>query len=442
MKIYLESLGCVRNLVDSEIMIEKLSKDGWILTEEPDKAEIIIVNTCSFIKAAINESIATILQLAEYKKKGNCKTLIVTGCMPERFKDEIASSMPEVDLFLGTGNFEQIAEFVQYNIVKANCILSDPNKRELQTYKNPGIPTFKNIAYLKIAEGCSKHCTFCIIPKLRGKHRSRPVEDITTHAEYLISLGIKELILVAQDTTFYGKDLNNDESAIERLIDNISKISNNTWIRFLYGHPQSITDGFIKKIAETNNVCKYFDIPIQHVSKNVLKKMGRNYDEEQLNELFYKIRSTVPEAVIRTTVITGFPGETEKDFEDLLGFIKKIKFDHLGAFVYSDFDDLPSHNLPDHVPNKIAKKRRNKIMSTQAKISRQNNEKYKNKILKVLIENNPENGLYEGRTVFQAPEVDGITYIKSKNLNIGDFADIKIIDTLEYDLIGEAIWHH
>jgi ribosomal protein S12 methylthiotransferase len=293
------------------------------------------------------------------------------------------------------------------------------------------------LAYVKIAEGCCRRCSYCIIPKLRGRQRSRQPEDIVSESKFIIESGAKELVLVAQDTTSYGRDLKGRAVSLGILLKKISKIAGNTWIRVLYGHPESIDDETIKAVASYGNVCSYFDIPVQHASGTVLKKMGRNYSQTYLLRLFDKIRSMVPDASLRTTVMLGFPGETEKDTKELLSFIEKVRFDHLGAFVYSDSKDLPSHKLPERVPKNIAKKRHDRIMSSQMEISLENNRKFIGKILDVLIEESPEENLFIGRTVNQAPEVDGITYVTG-NLKIGSFAKAKITDTLEYDLVGEA----
>ena len=439
MKLHLVSLGCVRNLVDSEVMLGLLAKAGWSTTQDPEKADIIIVNTCSFIEPAINESIDTILGLAKLKQSNNCKKLIVTGCLPERFREEIVSALPEVDFFLGTGGFDKIIHAAAGGLTDiSRCLLPDPNLASLQPQNVPRIYSSPHIAYLRVAEGCDKCCTYCIIPKLRGKYRSRPFEDIIAEARFLILSGVKELILVAQDSTYYGKDLS-PSIDLCMLIKSIANISQNVWIRILYGHPESITGSFIKTVAMHSNICSYFDIPIQHVSRSVLKRMGRKYSRDDLCRLIEKIRSLDPDAAIRTTVIVGFPGETDKDFHQLLKFIQEIRFDHLGAFIYSDSKDLLSHRLSGHVPKKAARERYDLLMSSQAKISLENNRKRIGKVVKVLVEEKGKNNIFSGRSAFQAPEVDGVTYINSGRLQAGCFAHAKITDALEYDLIGEAV---
>lgn len=352
MKLHLVSLGCSKNLVDSEIMLGRLKRVGWQITPDPVKADMIIVNTCSFIKTAVNESIDMILELANFKKTGACRRLVVTGCLPERFREDIAQSLPEVDLFLGTGGYDKIESILKPSQDISGCILPDPDLIFPQGKDDPRVRSTPHIAYLKIAEGCNRHCTYCIIPKLRGKQKSRSLEDIVSEARSLISSGVKELILVAQETTAYGSDLSPTVD-FAGLLKQISDHSDKIWVRVLYGHPESLSESAIETIAERRNICSYFDIPIQHVSNRVLKQMGRNYSRDTLNRLFDKIRSSDPEAALRTTLLVGFPGETDKDFETLLTFVQTICFQHLGVFIYSDMDDLPSHGLSDPVPDPV-----------------------------------------------------------------------------------------
>jgi len=438
MKLHLLSLGCAKNLVDSELMLGRLMNAGWTNTRDPGKADIIIINTCSFIESAINESIDTILALAKYKHDGLCRRLIVAGCLPERFREEIVTAIPEVDFFLGTGAFDKIVDAVDGSLNAAGCFLPDPNLTGFQQQEVLRIRSSSHMAYLKIAEGCNRHCTYCIIPKLRGKQKSRRLEDIVAEARFLISSGVKELVLVAQDTTSYGMDLC-PPVPLSRLLESISEISERIWIRLLYGHPETIEDSVIKTISRHPNICSYLDIPIQHSSDGVLKKMGRNYTSANLRRLFDKIRSSVSDAALRTTAIVGFPGETDKDFEELLSFVKDICFDHLGVFIYSDFKDLGSHKLPDHIPKRVAKDRQDRLMSCQVKISLDNNQKHIGRIYDVLVENTTEENLFNGRTFFQAPDVDGITYIHSEQLEIGSFVGVRVADALEYDLTGEIV---
>jgi len=438
MKLYLASLGCAKNLVDSEVMLGRLIKAGWRITQDPQNADTIIVNTCSFIESAVNESIDTILELARFKSNGTCRRLIITGCLPERFRETMVETLPEVDVFLGTGAFDKIVTAANDDLNIGRCVLPDPNIISYGQEESLRVRSSSYMAYLKVAEGCSRHCTYCIIPKLRGKHRSRHLEDIVSEARDLISSGVKELILIAQDTTHYGTDLH-PPVPLYRLLEKISEISNNIWIRILYGHVESIEDSFIRTVAEHRNICSYFDVPIQHASDRILKKMGRNYTSEDLYRLFDKIRSTIPDAALRTAIIVGFPGETDKDFETLSTFIQDICFDNLGVFIYSDAEDLSSHKLPGRIPKSMAIDRYNRLMAVQQKISLLNNRKHIGKNYDVLVEESMGNHLYKGRTSFQAPEVDGITDIHSRNLHIGSFVHVGIEEAFEYDLKGKVV---
>ena len=479
MKIYLESLGCCRNQIDSEVMLGRLASSNHEICNDPSEAEVIIVNTCGFIASASSEAIDTILELAEYKKAGSCKRLVVTGCLPERFRDDtLTEALPEVDAFLGIGACDDIVKAVEYTKSPVNkdnnfdsnnisfdgsplIILPDPCTRQFQGYPIPRLLTLNYSAYIKISEGCNRKCTYCIIPKLRGKQRSRTIDDITAEAAHLIKNGVKELIFVGENTTDYGidlalkSDLSQVLEAVSAEVDKVlssSKISaekiwlqteqtrlaaEKIWLRLLYTHPSSITKEVIEKIASLENFCTYFDVPVQHASSKILKRMGRDYNLDYLYRLFESIREIAPDATLRTTLITGFPGETDKDFKTILKFVEDIKFDHLGVFAYSDSEDLASHHLKSHVPEKIAEERLDIIMATQSQISENINKKYMNKTLTVLVEENPDEGIYLGRTCFQAPEVDGITFIYGENLEIGDFVDVKITETHEYDLAGE-----
>jgi ribosomal protein S12 methylthiotransferase len=441
MKFHLVSLGCARNQVDSEVMLGRLNQCGWELTRAPDEARVIIVNTCSFIESAANESIDTILALAQHKKSGACRRLIVVGCLPERYREDIVTTLPEVDFFLGTGAFDQIERIMTETELPGACLLPDPDMRKLEDGHAPRVIVDSSMAYIKIAEGCSSRCTYCIIPKLRGGHRSRPLADIVSEARHLIARGISELVLVAQDTTHYGHDLN-PKIDLSRLLGDLASLSGDVWVRFLYGHPQHFDPSLIRTIAAHPNLCPYFDLPIQHACNRILKRMGRLYNTTDLYQLFNTIREQIPDAAIRTSVIVGFPGETEHDFCELLDFIEQVRFDHLGAFTYSDSDDLASHALSDHVPQTIARKRMNKVMGIQKKISRDRNRIYRDETLSVLVENRMEEHLFSARTAFQAPEVDGLTFVHTRpggpRVTVGKFARVKVIDTLEYDLVAEV----
>lgn len=437
MKLHLASLGCARNQVDSEVMLGCLANAGYTITDAPVEADVIIVNTCSFIASAIDESIDTILELAKYKTDGVCRRLIVAGCLPERFREKIVPALPEVDSFIGTGAFETVVQAVEGSPSLPSCYLPDPNAAPLQEKDTPRTLRSSLTAYLKISDGCSRRCSYCIIPTLRGTQKSRPMEDIVAEARLLIQGGVNELVLVAQDTTFYGKDLDVPRPTLGMLLGALADISKDVWIRVLYGHPESIEEETIVTAASRTNICAYFDIPVQHASGRILEKMGRSYDRHDLSALFKRIRSQIPDVALRTSIMVGFPGETEDDFKVLLDFVRVLRFDHLGVFTYSDAEDLPSHHLPDPVSPEVATARYDRIMSCQLEISRDNLRKYIGKQLTVLVEESPEDNLYIGRTTYQAPEVDGLTYIRSEETLENGFASVRITDSLEYDLIGE-----
>ncbi|OGR11340.1 MAG: ribosomal protein S12 methylthiotransferase RimO [Desulfobacterales bacterium RIFOXYA12_FULL_46_15] len=440
MIIFLETLGCSRNQVDSEIMLGKIVAKGHTLSSDPAAAEVIIVNTCGFISTASDEAVDVILEMAEYKKTGVCKRLIATGCLAQRYKDDpdLTATLPEVDAFLGTGACEHIVEAVENKEIKSFTLFPDPNKRAFQDISEQRLLLFDHFAYVKVSEGCNRKCTYCIIPKLRGLQRSRPVREIVKESETLVERGVKEIILTAENTTDYGRDMKNGKGfdhVLSSLAHSLDK--KNAWIRFLYTHPETLTESVIQAVKNHQNICSYYDVPIQHASSSILKKMGRPYTTEDLYTLFETIKWIDPDATLRTTLIVGFPGETEEDFKTLMKFIRDIRFDHLGVFIYSDSKDLKSHLLKDHVPPKIAEIRHDRIMEAQARISQSINENHVGKVFEVLVEENPEPGVYIGRTGFQAPEVDGVTFIYADGLEIGAFVKVKITDAFEYDIAGE-----
>ncbi len=441
----LVSLGCAKNQVDSELMLGRLRRAGWVLTERPEEAQVIVVNTCSFIEDAAQESLETILELARYKKIGSCRRLVVTGCLPERYRETIVPELPEVDLFLGTGALDRIVEAVGGRAGSAKAVLPDPDALAVGSFNAERVLSSPHTAYLKIAEGCDRRCTFCIIPRLRGRQKSRPPEDILAEGRDLVERGIKELNLVAQDTTHYGRDLVPPvplATLLHHLVGACGGVCREgLWIRVLYGHPESIDEAFIRAVAALPAVCPYFDLPIQHASDRVLRRMGRNYTRQGLRRLFRRIREIVPHACLRTTVITGFPGETERDFQQVLDFAEEIRFDHLGAFVYSDAEDLPSNRLPDAVPREAARERHDRLLSLQLDIAAEKNQRHIGRRVTVLIEEDLGNGMFSGRTAFQAPEVDGVTYVRSKpgvGLPLGSFVAAQVRDVMEYDLLAEA----
>lgn len=440
-RLYIESLGCARNQVDSETMAGQLRLAGWSMVQDPARADVIVVNTCSFVASAIDESIDTILELARHKKTGRCRRLVVAGCLPERFRDAIVDALPEVDQFLGTGAFTRIVDAVAGKMPRGSCLLPDPDSIPMDP-KAARQRLQAHTAYLKIAEGCSRRCTYCIIPQLRGRQKSRPLGQILEEARELIADGVRELNLVAQDTTAYGQDLDAG-MGFDTLLNRLAELAGQTWIRFLYGHPQSITDRVIEAVADHDNLCPYFDLPVQHAAANVLRKMNRHYDRRQMLDLFGRIRATVPDAAIRTTLIVGFPGETEADFQTLMDFVEQVRFDHLGVFTYSDAEDLPSHRLHDHVPSEVARIRYDALMGKQMQISADNLTAMVGRTVPVLVENQSENHLFEGRSMRQAPEVDGLTFVRigpdGPNIMVGQPTRVRITDALEYDLIGDAL---
>jgi len=439
--IHIVTLGCARNQVDSEVMAGELHRAGWTRVDRPETARVIVVNTCSFIEAAADEAIDTILALAEFKQTGVCRRLVVTGCLPQRYGKSTGTALSEVDVFLGTGAYDRIVAAVEEKIERA-CLLPDPDAIDLSGHGEKRLLPAAPAMYLKIAEGCNRHCTYCIIPALRGRQKSRPAADILKEARIMLAAGVREMVLVAQESTHYGADLPASDG-LAGLLRDLATLAgagkSPVWIRVLYGHPESIDTDLIESFATTPGVLPYFDIPIQHASDRILKKMGRKYDAAALRDLFEMIRSRIPAAVLRTTVITGFPGETKADFSQLLALADEIRFDHLGVFTYSDADDLAAHALPDPVPAETARDRMARLMTLQKNISREKNEHRLGRKVDVLVEEMPEPGLWMGRTAFQAPEVDGVTYVHADNgpaPAVGSFVRATIIDAMAYDLVA------
>ncbi|MCG8619016.1 MAG: 30S ribosomal protein S12 methylthiotransferase RimO, partial [Desulfobacterales bacterium] len=427
-------------------MLGKLAAAGHEITGDPAKAHAIIVNTCGFISTASDEAVETILDMAEFKRDGVCTRLIATGCLAQRYKDDpdLVKSLPEVDAFLGTAACEQIVAAVEGGETASLTLFPDPNQRGFQNPEESRELLSQGFAYIKVSEGCNRHCTYCIIPSLRGKQRSRPVGDICTEAATLVDGGVKEIILTAENTTDYGQDLAKDngfgtgfDTVLDELAETVRAKDDSAWIRFLYTHPKTLDDAVISTVHKHANICSYYDVPIQHAASATLKRMGRPYTREELETLFKTIRKLDPDACLRTTVIVGFPGETDEEFKTLLDFIREVKFDHLGVFTYSDSDDLKSHGFKDHVSEEIAEQRHDIIMAEQAKISEALNERHVGQTYSVIIEENPEEGVYIGRTPFQAPEVDGVTFIYSDGLDIGTLVQVRITDAFEYDIAGE-----
>lgn len=437
-KVGMVSLGCPKNLVDSEIMLSILDKNDFEITNDKSDADVLIVNTCGFIESAKQESINTILEMAECKK-GKCKLLIAAGCLAERYKDEIRKELPEVDVVIGTGNVDEIAKVIKSSL-KGEKTVSRSNLDALDYLENNRIvSTGKGYAYLKIAEGCDNHCTYCIIPALRGHYRSRSMENIIREARELVSKGARELILIAQDTTKYGTD-KYGKKMLPQLLRELGEIEDLKWIRILYCYPNEIDQELIDEVARNPKVLKYFDIPMQHASDRILKTMGRKETGEELLKLVVKIRKEVPESVIRTTFIVGFPGEEEADFNELHSFIQKVKFDRLGVFTYSKEEDTPAAKLKNQVPKKLKEKRYNELMKVQQDISIEKNKERLGKVYETLVEGIAEDGIfYFGRTYAEAPDIDGSIYFTSSQpLEIGTFVKVKILNTEDYDLIGDA----
>ncbi|GFZ29620.1 ribosomal protein S12 methylthiotransferase RimO [Clostridium zeae] len=435
-KVGLISLGCDKNRVDSEIMLGKL-KSGYELTNDPKSADIIIVNTCGFIEKAKQESIDTILEMAEYKNKYNCRLLIATGCLTQRYGSELTELMPEIDIMLGVNDYNKIDEFIRAFIEKEEGKIT---KLEYSnTNINEGervITTDKATAYIRISEGCDNFCTYCIIPKIRGKYRSRALESVLEEAKKLASAGVKELILIGQDTTRYGIDLY-EENRLHILLNELSKIEGIEWIRLLYCYPEEIYDELIDEIASNPKVCKYIDLPIQHISDNILKAMGRKTTKEAIINKIELLREKVKGITLRTSLIVGFPGETDEDFSELKNFLKDYKLDKVGVFKYSKEEGTPAFSMPNHVDEEVKEKREEILMLTQMDVSEAVNKAKVGNIYDVLIEEyDGEN--YIGRSYEMAPEIDGTIIVNHTNdkLTIGDIIKVKITDSAEYDLLG------
>ena len=442
-KILLVSLGCDKNLVDSEMMLGMVAEKGFSITDDENKADIIVINTCCFINDAKQESIDTILQMAELKKNGSLKALIVSGCLAERYREEIQKEIPQVDAVIGTTAFDQIAEAID-EVLEGNGRnhYEDLNAVPIAGKKRV-VTTGGHYAYLKIAEGCDKHCTYCIIPKIRGKYRSIPMEILLEDAKKLAEDGIKELILVAQETTLYGMDIYGEKRLAE-LLRELAKIDGLSFIRLLYCYPEEITDELIQVIKEEPKICHYLDMPIQHASDAILKRMGRRTSNQDLIEKISTLRKEIPDICIRTTLITGFPGETAKDFKQLKDFVTQIRFDRLGVFAYSAEENTPAAKMKKQVPAFIKNARKNKIMKLQQAIAFEKAEEAIGKDVQVLIEGKlPEDGVFIGRTYKDAPNVDGYIFVRSdRDLMTGAVINVSVTGSHEYDLIGEEIYEN
>lgn len=435
MKIALESLGCSKNLVDAEIMLGILNKSGHQLVGECEDADVVIVNTCGFIEDAKQESIDTIISYADLKNEGVIKYLLVSGCLAQRYTEELLEEIPEIDAIVGTGSYDKITEVVD-NLVDDGKVIEkgDINfsfDEELPRY----ISTPPYLAYLKIGEGCDNNCTYCIIPKLRGKYRSREMEDLIEEAKGLKKSGVKELVVIAQDTTVYGIDLYR-KPALAKLLDELAKLDFD-WIRVLYSYPEGITEEIVDVIAANDNICSYFDIPMQHASDSVLKLMNRKTSKEELKSKVEMIRNKIPDATIRTTLIVGFPGETDEDFEELVEFVKEMKLDRMGAFKYSREEDTAADKLPNHIDEELKTERLERIMMVQQSISEDLNQLKLGRVYKTLIEDRVDDSLLIGRTQCDAEDIDSVVYVETReDIEIGDMVDGEIESAYEYDLKG------
>ena len=435
------SLGCDKNTVDSEIMLQLLLDHGYELIKEEEKAAILVVNTCAFIQDAKEESINTIFELGEYKQTGACQGLIVTGCLAQRYAKEIFEELPEVDAVVGTGSYEEIVEVADALLERKETKirrLGELDRRDLG-YRKRLLSTVGYYEYLKIAEGCDNHCTYCIIPKLRGRYRSRRSDDILREARDLADQGVEELMIVAQDITKYGRDLPG-EKQLPELLRALCRIDGLRWIRLLYCYPEDITEELIRTVAEEEKILPYFDMPIQHCSNTVLKRMGRRHRKEDLKKLVETLRKEIPGVALRTTLITGFPGETEEEFQELYDFVKEMRFDRLGVFAYSQEEDTPAALMADQVPQEVKEARKEQIMELQRRISMEKSKELIGKEVEVLIEGRlpEEENIYTGRTYRDAPEIDGFIFVNSdRELRSGDMLRCRVTGAYEYDLIGE-----
>ena len=440
-KLFCVSLGCDKNLVDTEKMLGLLNREGYAFTDDEGEADAILINTCCFIGDAKEESVNTILEMARLKEEGRCRALVVAGCLAQRYKEEILEEIPEVDGILGTTSCDEIVNVL-------NGILGREKPAPVSCFRdlaepptggeNRVVTTGGYYAHLKIAEGCDKRCTYCIIPYLRGSFRSVPMEQLVREAGQLAEQGVKELILVAQETTLYGKDLYG-EKALPKLLHELAKVPGIQWIRLQYCYPEEITDELIEAIRTEEKVCHYLDIPIQHASDGILRRMGRRTNQAQLREMIARLRREIPDIALRTTLISGFPGETQEDHEELMAFVDEMEFERLGVFAYSAEEDTPAYSFPDQVPQEVKEDRRDEIMQLQQEIAFEKSEAMVGRVLTVLIEGKVvDEPAYVGRTYMDAPSVDGLIFVNADvELMSGDFVRVRVTGSAEYDLIGE-----
>ena len=438
MKLFFISLGCDKNLTDSERMLGLLRREGYEFTDDETEAEVIVVNTCSFIGDAKEESVNTLLEMAEYKKTGVCRVLLAAGCLAQRYRQEILDEIPEVDGVIGTTAYDHIGQVLREALEGRRSLCLEEISR-LPSMESPRIVTTGGYyAFLKISEGCGKHCTYCIIPSLRGSYRSYPMEQLEEEARQLAASGVKELILVAQETTLYGVDLYGKKT-LPQLLRRLCRIGGIQWIRVLYCYPEEITQELIDVMAEEEKICHYLDIPIQHASDAILKRMGRRTTQQQLREMIGRLRRQIPDIALRTTLISGFPGETQEDHEELMRFVDEMEFDRLGVFAYSQEEDTPAAGFPDQIPEEIKQRRRGEIMELQQEIAFAHSQDKAGQVLEVMIEGKlADENAYAGRTYMDAPGVDGYIFVNTPlELMSGDFVRVRVTGAAEYDLIGE-----
>ncbi len=439
-KVGFVALGCPKNLINTETMIAHCAAAGYEIVAEDIDADVMVINTCAFIQSAKQEAIDNILDIAWLKKNRNLKGIVVAGCLAQRYGDEVFKELPEVDAVIGTGSYDDIVSAVKEAYEgKKHLQLEDPCRMPLGGDRV--ITTPEHFAYIQIAEGCSNNCTYCIIPKLRGKYRSREMSEIVSEARDLAAIGVKEICLIAQDTTNYGADLYGSP-CLDALLSALSEIDGIEWIRILYCYPEKITDGLIRELAENPKVVKYIDMPIQHINDDVLRRMNRRGNSALIKDVIHKLRAAVPGIALRTSLIAGFPGETEEQFKELLAFVNETEFERLGVFEYSREEDTPAYSFPDQVPEKVKKKRCDAIMRVQKQIHAKHNKQFSGKVLKVICEGYDKvSECFFGRSEYDCPDIDGKVYFfSSRNVNEGEFVNVKINETDDYDLIGNAIF--
>lgn len=440
--VHLVSLGCPKNRVDSEVMLGHLLRDGWRIADEPGDAEVIVVNTCGFLQEALTESVETILEMAAYKEEGRCKRLVVTGCAVVRHAEELAKEIPEVDHFLGVATFAKLPEVLREGPSTKGRLDVGPTAAFLYDHMTPRVNSLaRHSAYVKVSEGCDNRCTFCIIPQLRGPQRSRPVDDIVAEVQALTAAGVREVNLVAQDLTAYGYDGGGAGPRLHDLLRGLSAAPDLRWTRLLYAYPRNFPEGLVDALADLPHVCRYLDMPLQHISDRVLRRMRRGHRAEKARRLLDRLRARVPGLTLRTTFIVGFPGETDADFAELMAFVQEQRFDRVGVFRFSAEPGTPAAELPGQVPAREKSRRWKALMEAQAAISRRKNEEWVGRDVLVLVEGrSPQTDLLlQGRTEGQAPDIDGVVYINDGVASPGDFVTVRIEEAHDYDLVGGIV---